>query len=117
MEDFKKYEVRFNHTENKGKPILIFGNFKINQVEVNRVKKIIEMFPHGVECVILMMCEKDHDQGPMDLKKDLTDSSPIYLIPHINSEGPRILPKIPVLRNDYNVKVTSNPARFSIQGR
>lgn len=64
-----------------------------------------------------MMAEKGHDDVAIDLKKELGDGWPIYLIPHINSEGPRILPKIPVLRHDYNVKVTSNPARFSIQGR
>ena len=83
-EDFKAYEIKYNKEENKGRPTLIFGNFKICHVEINRVKKIIEMFPHGVECLILMMAEKGHDEGAIDLKKELTDA-PIYLVPHINS--------------------------------
>ena len=42
---------------------------------------------------------------------------PVYIVPHMDSEGPRILPKIPVLKNDYNVRITTNPARFSIHGK
>ena len=41
----------------------------------------------------------------------------IFLVPHLNSQGPRILPKIPILRDDFNAKVLSNPARLSIHGQ
>jgi hypothetical protein len=39
------------------------------------------------------------------------------LIPHINSEGPRLLPKIPVLKHNFNAKVLNNPAKMSIHGK
>lgn len=38
-------------------------------------------------------------------------------MPHLNSEGPRILPKIPILRHDYNARILSNPARISVHGQ
>lgn len=53
----------------------------------------------------------------IDLKKEISDIIPIFIVPNINSEGPRILPKVPILKNYYNAKVVSNPARFCIQGK
>jgi hypothetical protein len=51
------------------------------------------------------------------LTKHLSDTTPIFIIPNINSEGPRILPKPPILKNDYRAKVLTNPARLSLQGK
>ena len=59
----------------------------------------------------------DEGHSKVDIKKEIGEEIPVYIVPHINSEGPRILPKIPVMKNDYNTKIVTNPARFSIQGK
>lgn len=40
-EDFKKYDFIYNKSEDKARPILLFGNVKINHVEVKKIKNII----------------------------------------------------------------------------
>lgn len=62
-----------------------------------------------------MIAGGEHD--PIDLKKAISDTLPIFIVPHINSEGPRILPKPPILRHFYNAKVLTNPAKLSIEGK
>ncbi len=62
-----------------------------------------------------MIAEGEHEE--IDLTKYISDSVPIYIVPNINSEGPRILPKPPILKNDYRVKILTNPAKLSIQGK
>lgn len=73
------------------------------------------MYPHGVNAIILMISEGQHEE--IDLKKEFEDKTFVFIIPHINSEGPRILPKPPIVKNFYNAKVVTNPARFSIEGK
>ena len=105
------YNVLYNEKEDKFRPALIFGTFVINKLEVDRAKRIVSMYPRGVECVILMLAPAQSVE--MDLNKEL-DGVPVYLIPHINSEGPRMLPKPPLLRHNYNVTVLTNPCRMGI---
>ena len=39
------------------------------------------------------------------------------LVPHVNSDGPRLLPKIPLLKMDFNAKVLPNPCKISVDGK
>ena len=42
----------------------------------------------------------------------------VYLVPHIASDGPRILPKLPILKvGIIGAKILTNPARLSLEGR
>jgi hypothetical protein len=42
----------------------------------------------------------------------------VYLIPHISADGPRFLPKIPMLKNrNVGAKVLTNPVKMSLEGR
>ena len=61
-----------------------------------------------------MLSDQKHEEIDM---KSWFSGHIVYLIPHINSEGPRILPKVPVLKNQYHCKVLSNPARLTIHGK
>ncbi len=62
-----------------------------------------------------MLDEGEHEE--VDLKIWFKGVS-TFVIPHINSEGPRLLPKIPILKKNFNAtKVLNNPAKFSMYGR
>lgn len=65
--------------------------------------------------MILLIAEGDHEE--VDLKKEFGDNVPVFIVPNINSEGPRILPKPPILKHFYNAKVVTNPARFLVHGK
>jgi hypothetical protein len=62
-----------------------------------------------------MIGDGEHDK--IDIQKEIGEETPVFIIPNINSEGPRILPKLPILKHDYNSKVVTNPAKFSIHGK
>lgn len=82
VEDFKAYELIYNKQENKGKPILMFGNVLITKVEMMRIKSITSNYPYGIECMILMITDKGHEC--IDLKKEFPNF-PVYIIPHLDS--------------------------------
>ena len=41
----------------------------------------------------------------------------VYIIPHSSCEGPKLLPKIPVLKKNFKAQVLTNPAKFSMYSR
>ena len=42
----------------------------------------------------------------------------VYLVPHIASDGPRMLPKLPLLKAGIlGSKILTNPAKLSLEGR
>lgn len=47
-----------------------------------------------------MIGDGEHDK--IDIQKEIGEETPVFIIPNINSEGPRILPKLPILKHDYN---------------
>lgn len=59
-EDFRSYEFIYNKEEKKWRPVLIFGNVKIDDIELERIENIVKKYPQGVECVILMISEGVH---------------------------------------------------------
>lgn len=69
-----------------------------------------------VECLVLML-DDENSHEDIDLKLWFKGVA-IFVIPHANSDGPRLLPKIPIIKNNFNVtKVLTNPAKFSIYGK
>jgi len=46
---------------------LIFGNVKITKIEIEKMVKITKMYPQGVNAIILMISEGQHEE--IDLKK------------------------------------------------
>jgi hypothetical protein len=99
----------------------VFGSVKIDKRCVERIYKIVTAFgtdpdsPVNLDCIVLMLDDVEHEE--VDLKVWFK-KIPIFIVPHMNSEGPRLLPKIPILKKNFNAtKVLTNPARFSIYGR
>ena len=42
----------------------------------------------------------------------------VYVVPHISADGPRLLPKLPLLKTKIpGVKVLTNPAKISLEGK
>ena len=81
---------------------------------MERLRKLIEGFKTGVGCLILLL--SGEDQESIDL--GVWFKCKTFLIPHINSEGPRVLPKLPILKASFgSARILTNPAKLSIEGR
>jgi len=62
-----------------------------------------------------MLDENGHED--IDLKLWFKGTT-IFVIPHAHSDGPRLLPKVPIIKNNFNPsKILTNPAKFSIYGK
>lgn len=96
------------------KPTLVFGNVTLNAKTAERLRILISAYTNGISCVILMLSSEEHE--PIDLSVWL--KCKIYLIPHIASDGPRLLPKLPLLKTRIpGAKVLTNPARLCLEGK
>jgi hypothetical protein len=81
---------------------------------MKRLERLVSAYPQGVAALILLL--SDEPQEVIDFAIWL--KCKIYLVPHISSEGPRLLPKLPLLKNRIpSAKVLTNPARLCIEGK
>lgn len=97
---------------------MLFGAVKINKSCIQRIfaifKKYVEI-GNQIECIVLMLDEGEHEE--IDLRSWLKGPH-IFVVPHLNNDGPRLLPKVPVMKKKFNAtKILTNPAKFSIYGR
>lgn len=109
--DFTKYDCVHSIANEQNRPTLIYGNVTINQRTIKRLERLVSAFPQGVAALILML--SDEPQENIDFSIWL--KCKVYLVPHISSEGPRLLPKLPLLKNRIpSAKILTNPARMCI---
>ena len=92
---------------------MVFGNVLVNQININKLYRIVSTF-RKILCIVIMLADATHEEINIKL---YFPSVQVYIIPHINSEGPRILPKLPLLKNNYGCTLLTNPAKFSIYGK
>lgn len=78
---------------------------------MERLSRLVAAYTQGVSAIILLLSGEEHE--PIDVSIWL--KCKVYLVPHLTSEGPRILPKLPLLKNRIpHAKVLTNPARICI---
>jgi hypothetical protein len=53
--DFVKYDCVYTPPLHPNKPSLIFGNVTLNNKTITRLNRLIDAYPNGVACVILML--------------------------------------------------------------
>jgi len=113
-QDFIKYDCVHTPAPEHLNPTLLFGNVTINNITVERIKRLVDAYRTGVSCIILMLSAEGHES--IDL--GVWFKCKIYLIPHISSEGPKFLPKLPLMKIRVpGATILTNPARISLEGR
>lgn len=114
-QDFFKYDAVYTAIDMPLKPLLVFGGVTINQRNMGRLSRLVGAYPQGVGAVVLML--SNEEQEDMDMTVWLKECK-VFLVPHINSPGPRLLPKLPLLEERMKgAKVLTNPARISFEGK
>lgn len=112
--DFVKYDCIYTPLNDTHRPILIYGNVTINQRTMKRLERLASAFPQGVAALILLLSDEDHES----IDFSIWLKCKIFLVPHISADGPRLLPKLPLLKNRIpSAKVLTNPARICFESR
>lgn len=112
--DFVKYDCIYTPLNEVHRPILVYGNITINQRTLKRLERLVSAFPQGVAALVLLLSDEEHES----IDFTIWFKCKIYLVPHISADGPRLLPKLPLLKNRIlSAKILTNPARISLEGR
>jgi hypothetical protein len=60
-QDFVKYDCVYTPMDQRLRPTLIFGNVTVNNKTVERIRRLIDAYPLGVSCLILMLSPQTHE--------------------------------------------------------
>lgn len=78
------------------------------------MRRLVDDYPNGLSAIVLLLSGEHHES--IDFGVWL--KCKVYLVPHVNSDGPRMLPKLPLLKARIpSAKILTNPARLCFEGR
>jgi hypothetical protein len=59
--DFLKYDCVYTPSSEQLKPTLLFGNITLNTSTAKRLQRLVQAYPRGVGCVVLLLSSEQHE--------------------------------------------------------